>query len=368
MSSRRMSTRESERIRSIGDAAGSEWIRSSDFSNALTEVLLEETCLPHSSANSDRKGFQGKKVAPRTNSSSLTGSEGRDHPPKKMKTAGVDPKSNSDGGAAKPFHWQFCHSKDCPITEDSESVAHLVRQFNPSGCPLTVLQNMMECDAYVKKDVAHAKANNVFTATMEKCLQDVPRSDELYEIKKVVPEVVGNKRKSALKQVSSLEAQIESSAIEQADDLCRATYEAKKLLADSYMDVLMSLKEKWEKKGQSQLQTRLREKWEKKGQSQLQTRLREVMMNINLLKEIMNNNLYPLLSHVRAKEIKLGAELEVAAVSNFTVGKLDLPEVSEDVPEVLSVVPLDVILERSSPIKISQFFFMTVDIDEVMRI
>ena len=33
------------------------------------------------------------------------------------------------------------------------------------------------------------EANNEFTATLEKCLQDVPRSDELYEIKTVVHEL-----------------------------------------------------------------------------------------------------------------------------------------------------------------------------------
>lgn len=61
-----------------------------------------------------------------------------------------------------------------------------------------------------------------------------------------------------------------------ADDLRRVTYEAKKVLADSYLDVLMSFKEKWEKK---------------KTSADCELRLREVMANIDLLKEIMKNNL-----------------------------------------------------------------------------
>ena len=75
---------------------------------------------------------------------------------------------------------------------------------------------MTEREAYVKMVVAHAKvvlfdtrsllnlwfvlsmlicyipgyeANNEFAATLEKSLQDVSRSDELYEIKKVVREL-----------------------------------------------------------------------------------------------------------------------------------------------------------------------------------
>ena len=100
------------------------------------------------------------------------------------------------------------------------------------------------------------EANNEFAATLEKCLQDVPRSDKLYEIKKVVRElklglkmaqdrdrvnaaqltaaenlgnqaasleaqlrVVSNKRNSALEHISFLEAKIESSTSKFADDL-----------------------------------------------------------------------------------------------------------------------------------------------------
>ncbi|KAL0825038.1 hypothetical protein Bca101_048715 [Brassica carinata] len=157
------------------------------------------------------------------------------------------------------------------------------------------------------------EANNEFAATLEKRLQDVPRSDELYEIKKIVRElklglkmtqdreranaaqlaaaeklgnqvvslearlrVVCNERKSALEQVSFLEAKVESPANKFSDDLPRTTYDAKKALADSYLDVLVSMKEKWEKK---------------KAATDCEARLREVMANIDLLKEIMNNNL-----------------------------------------------------------------------------
>ena len=126
------------------------------------------------------------------------------------------------------------------------------------------------------------EANNEFAATLEKRLQDVPCSNELYEIRMVVHElklglnmaqdweranaaqlaaaeklgnqtaslearlrVVSNERKSALEQVSFLEAKVESSANKFSDDLRRATYDAKKTMVDSYLDVLVSLKEKW---------------------------------------------------------------------------------------------------------------------------
>ncbi|KAF3594351.1 hypothetical protein DY000_02022059 [Brassica cretica] len=245
----------SSRIRNRAGGVSAERIRSGDVNEALTEVLREETRLPP------------------------TGSEGRDRPPKKVKTTGADHRHSASGDTvvAKPFHWQFFHSKDCPITEDPDSVAHLVRHFKPAGCPLPSLRNMTEREAM--------EANNDFAATLERRLQDVPRSDELYEIKKVVRElklglkmaqdreganaaqlaaaeklgnraaslearlrVVSNERKSALEQVSFLVAKAESSANKFSDDLRRATYDAKKALADSYLGVLVSLKEKWEKK------------------------------------------------------------------------------------------------------------------------
>nr|VDC71783.1 unnamed protein product [Brassica rapa] len=132
------------------------------------------------------------------------------------------------------------------------------------------------------------EANNEFVATMEKRLQDVPLSEELYKIKKV----------------------IESSANIYADDLPCVTYEAKKVLADDYLDVLMSLKEKWEKK---------------KAVANRETRLQEVLSNIDLLKEIIDINLLASdeLSRLWAKEVELGAELDVTAVSDFSVGMID---------------------------------------------
>ncbi|KAF2618535.1 hypothetical protein F2Q68_00039038 [Brassica cretica] len=307
MTSRRSNSRDSDRVQTRTDSANAERIRRW------------------------AKDPEGEKFVAHVKSSSSSGSEGRDHPPKKAKMNGSDRRLGVSGEAAvAPFHWQFSYSKDCPITEDPDSVAHLAME-----------------------------ANNEFAATLEKRMQDVPRSDELYEIKKVVCElnlglkmtqdqeranaaqlataeklgnqaaslqarlrVVSNERKSALEQVSFLEAKVESSANKFFDDLRRATREAKKTMADSYLDVLVSLKEKWEKK---------------KAATDCEAHLREVVANIDLLKEIMINNLLASdeLLRLRAKEIELLSEVDVMATSGFSVGKLDLPQISEDLPEDL---------------------------------
>ena len=49
----------------------------------------------------------------------------------------------------------------------------------------------------------------------------------------------------------------------------------------------------------------------------------------------MSNNLLASdeLLRLRAKEIELGSEVDVTATSDFSVWKLDLPQISEDLPE-----------------------------------
>ncbi|KAG2289824.1 hypothetical protein Bca52824_049428 [Brassica carinata] len=91
-------------------------------------------------------------------------------------------------------------------------------------------------------------------------------------------------------------------------------------MADSYLEMMVSLKEKWERKNAA---------------TDCEARLREVVANIDLLKEIMDNNLLASdeLLRLRAKEIELGSEVDVMATSDFSIGKLDLPQISEDLPE-----------------------------------
>ncbi|KAF2532101.1 hypothetical protein F2Q70_00030907 [Brassica cretica] len=152
------------------------------------------------------------------------------------------------------------------------------------------------------------EANNEFAATLERHLQDVPRSDELYEIKKVVRELKlglkmahDRKRANAAQlaateklgnQAALLEARLRVVSNERKSAL------EQKALADNYLDVVISLKEKWE------------------SAADCEARLKEDE-----------------LLRLRAKKVELGSELDVMVVSDFSVGKLVLPQISEDLPE-----------------------------------
>ncbi|KAF2559585.1 hypothetical protein F2Q68_00016816 [Brassica cretica] len=220
MSSRRSNSRYSDRVRTRTGSANAERIRSGDVSDALTEVLREETRLP-------RLQPKGPKI-PRVKNLLLVLSRVT-----QRVRRGVIVLQRRLKRMVRTI---VLVSRCCSFSE----------ALKPAGCPLPSLRNMTEREAYVKMVVAHAKAmeaNNEFAATLEKRLQDVPRSDELYEIKKVVRElklglkmaqdreranaaqlataeklgnqaaslearlrVVSNERKSALEQVSFLEA------------------------------------------------------------------------------------------------------------------------------------------------------------------
>ncbi|KAF2580256.1 hypothetical protein F2Q68_00005515 [Brassica cretica] len=330
MASRRSNPRDSDRVRTRTGSANAERIRSGDVSKALTEVLREEIRLPRTSTQ-EARDLEGEKSVSCVKSSSPTGSEGRDRPPKKAKTNGSNHRLGVLGEAAvaKPFHWQFSHSKDCPITEDPDSVAHLVRHFKPAGCLLPSLRNMTEHKAYVKMAVAHAKAmevNNESAATLEKRLQDVPCSDELYEIKKVVRELkLGLKmaqdreRANAAQlaaaeklgnQAASLEARLRV-------DIRRASRVARRDIATRYREILESLKDKWMSK--------------KKGVS-AEIKLHEVIANIDLLNELKNGDLTVDAELACLKEMEGDCEdlVASAAVSDWSISELDLPQVSDD--------------------------------------
>ena len=89
LASRRSNPRDSDRARTRTGSVNAERIRSGDVSEALTEVLREETRLLRDSTQ-EVKDLKGEKSAARVKSSSPTGSEGRDRPPKKAKTNGSD--------------------------------------------------------------------------------------------------------------------------------------------------------------------------------------------------------------------------------------------------------------------------------------
>ncbi|KAF2564053.1 hypothetical protein F2Q70_00016832 [Brassica cretica] len=106
MASRRTTVRDSERIQTRAGSVNMEHIRSRDVGEAFIEVLREETRLPRASTQ-EGKDLEGEKSAVRVKSSSPTGSEGRDCPPKKAKMNGSDHRLGVSGemAVAKPFHW-----------------------------------------------------------------------------------------------------------------------------------------------------------------------------------------------------------------------------------------------------------------------
>ena len=153
MSSRRMSFREFERVQGRNGSVGAERVRSSDVSKALTEVLCEETRLPRALASGEGKdlgGVQTRKIRMARKGETILRK-------KRRLLALIIVLVSRVKTLLRNRFIGNSHSKYCPITEDPDSVAHMVRHFKPAGCPPPSLRNMTERDAYVKMVVAHTK-------------------------------------------------------------------------------------------------------------------------------------------------------------------------------------------------------------------
>lgn len=129
---------------------------------------------------------------------------------------------------------------------------------------------------------------------MEKRLQDISRADELHEVKKAVREL-----KLSLKTAQKRErANIAQLAAAEKLDNQAASLEA-------LLQVVSN---------------------ERKA-TQEQVAVLEVSVESLTIKHADE------LPRLRAKEVELGADLDVTAVSDFSIGKLDLPQIAEDMPD-----------------------------------
>ena len=99
MASRRSNPHDSDRVRTRTGSANVERIRSGDVSEALTEVLREETRLPRASPQ-EGKGLEDEKSSARTKSSSPTGSEGR--------SSSEEGENEWCGPSSRCFGWYGC--------------------------------------------------------------------------------------------------------------------------------------------------------------------------------------------------------------------------------------------------------------------
>ncbi|XP_024014008.1 uncharacterized protein LOC112088088 [Eutrema salsugineum] len=347
---RRPSAREAEKARKSRAQAGSSGaVRTGEIHLAVSDVL-EQT----SRAYETPAGGLPADPTSRAISLSSRDSERTSHPKKqRVEDPAPDMRSNSSNGSGGtiPYGWTFNHTKGCPIADDPEGVAFIFRHFKPPGCVLPPVRDMAEHATYALEAV------NEYSAILEDKSLTMPTSDELEEIKKTVFDI-SSKVKNAEDKEKRLEAQLRSaktvadSASRRADDLTekvrvlkeevdvrvrRAVRKAKREFAEKYLAIFHSLKDKWEKK---------------KVEAACEAELQEVESNLDLIKDLISGALTAPDEKARLEEKipELVQKHADAEVSDFSLAKLDLPQISE-----ASVRPMEVDPRTQVPVGLNQF-------------
>ncbi|KAG2266897.1 hypothetical protein Bca4012_075625 [Brassica carinata] len=191
--------------------------------------------------------------------------------------------------------WAFSYDNEIPILENPDTLAAIWRKIRAEGCELPSLERMRERDAYVRMAVANAKAmeaSNEYAALMEGRLANFPSKEEiaghLLTIQQLREKVAIQSDLDSMKEKHRRE-------IEGRDRQARKDRHLARLsLAREYDGVLAVVKKKLEQK-----------KKETAAEIRLQERLKDL-------------------------EISLEVDYGLASVSDPSLSRLDLPEISGD--------------------------------------
>ncbi|KAF2616759.1 hypothetical protein F2Q68_00039914 [Brassica cretica] len=243
--------------------------------------------------------------------------------------------------------WRFLYDNEVPILGNPESLALIWRKIREKGCELPSLGDMRERDTYVWMAVVNPKAmeaSNEYATLMERRLADFPRKEEvegnLLTIQKLQGELeavrVTEKQRGV--EVEGLKGKLSATETEKVanqNDLdsmkekhrreiksCDAAARkernlARRSLAREYDAVLAVVKDKLQKK---------------KEDSAAEIRLQEVRARIEAVTEYSEGGfeLEEELGRLRDREISLDLDYGLASVSDPSLSRLELPEVSGD--------------------------------------
>ncbi|XP_024014674.1 uncharacterized protein LOC112088531 [Eutrema salsugineum] len=320
---RRPSAREAEKARKNRAQAGSSGaVRTGEIRRAVSDALEQASGAYETPAT-------GLPADPTSRAISLSSRDSeRTSRPKKprVEDPAPDRRSNSSNGSGGsiPYGWTFNHTKGCPIADDPEGVAFIFRYFKPPDCVLPPVRDMAEHAAYVKMMAAHGRALeavNEYSAILEDKSLAMPTSDELEEMKKTVFDLF-SKVKNAEEKEKRLETQLRS-AKTVADSASRR--------ADDLTEQVCGLKGEVDAKVRRLLGKRSGNLPRKIWRSSILSRINEK-------------------ARLEEKIPELTQKHADAEVSDFSLAKLDLPQISE-----VSVRPMEVDPVSQVPLGLDQF-------------
>ncbi|XP_048611573.1 uncharacterized protein LOC106393026 [Brassica napus] len=327
------------------------------FSDRLTRQLVRRSSF-RTSGSASRGRYSGKSPMISIHDSDDEDVSGEMRPPVSLSPGSEDETvvktrkrhRSSEGVLPGSSHHRFSPKGYGSLFAAQSDLISLAGRMRSAGCRLPSLASSAEKEAYAKVAVASSKvmeAFNEYVVVMEDHVV-ASRNDEQIvsigsEIKRLSKELEATKRegKKDAEQIEALtedwrriylenealttqvvaqKSRIAALEVERDRDIRRASRIARRAIATRYREILESLKDKWTSK---------------KKEVSAEIQLQEVITNIDLLNELKDGGLTVDAELARLKEMEGDCEdlVASAAVLDWSISELDLPQVSNDLAD-----------------------------------
>ncbi|CAA7013578.1 unnamed protein product [Microthlaspi erraticum] len=274
------------------------------------------------------------------------------------------PTASNGSGGKPPFYWQYENSRGFPVQDDEEGTARIQLHFKPVGCRLPSLNQMSEKELYIATCAASGRAvaaRNMLVSRLESRIRDAPQQKELDQVKELVAKLTSDlsaanervaRQGELLKKHTSQEGRVKELETREADLLRQLSQNQEQMAAlqkESSSALTQSLRLSRENQVLVAEKDNIARRANRAGRREMVAKHREVLESAKAKFEEKR------VEGGRARQVE-GARDEVAEaakaaqVSDFSIGKFNLPVVSED-----SVARMEIDPSTSIPVGLNPF-------------
>ncbi|CAA7037501.1 unnamed protein product [Microthlaspi erraticum] len=301
------------------------------------------------------------------------------------------PTTSNGSGGKPPFYWQYENSKGFPVQDDEEGTARIQLHFKPVGCRLPSLNQMSEKELYIATCAASGRAvaaRNMLVSRLESRIRDAPQQKELDQVKELVAKLTSDlsaanervaRQGELLKKHTSQEGRVKELETREADLLRQLSQNQEQMAAlqkESSSALTQSLRLSRENQVLVAEKDNVARRANRAGRREMVAKHREVLesakakfeekrvegekegdqielqSNIDLLTSLISGaiNQEEELARLKGLEDEVAEAAKAAQVSDFSIGKFNLPVVSED-----SVARMEIDPSTSIPVGLNPF-------------
>ncbi|CAA7040761.1 unnamed protein product [Microthlaspi erraticum] len=301
------------------------------------------------------------------------------------------PTASNGSGGKPPFYWQYENSRGFPVQDDEEGTARIQLHFKPVGCRLPSLNQMSEKELYIATCAASGRAvaaRNMLVSRLESRIRDAPQQKELDQVKELVAKLTSDlsaanervaRQGELLKKHTSQEGRVKELETREADLLRQLSQNQEQMAAlqkESSSALTQSLRLSRENQVLVAEKDNVARRANRAGRREMVAKHREVLesakakfeekrvegekegdqielqSNIDLLTSLISGaiNQEEELARLKGLEDEVAEAAKAAQVSDFSIGKFNLPVVSED-----SVARMEIDPSTSIPVGLNPF-------------